>query len=67
MWLRRIVIIAYLTGMRQKEILQLSWNSVDLKEGFVRLRVALIKTDEARFVRLFLQVIQMMKEIPRTL
>ena len=45
MWLRRIVIMAYWTGMRQKEIIQLEWNSVDLKAGFIRLKAAQTKTD----------------------
>ncbi len=66
-WLRRIVIMAYWTGMRQREIIQLEWNSVDLKDGFVRLRAAQTKTDEARSVRLSPQVIQMLGEIQRTL
>ena len=67
LWLRRIVIMAYWTGMRQKEIIQLEWNAVDLKEGFVRLRAEQTKTNEARIVRLSPQVLQMLKEIPRTL
>ena len=65
MWLRRIVIMAYWTGMRQKEIIQLEWNSVDLKAGFIRLKAAQTKTDEARSVRLSPQVLQMIKEIPK--
>ena len=64
-WLRRIVIMAYWTGMRQKEIIQLEWNSVDLKAGFIRLKAAQTKTDEARSVRLSPQVLQMIKEIPK--
>ena len=67
MWLRRIVIMAYWTGMRQKEIIQLEWNAVDLKEGFIRLRAEQTPTNEARIVRLSPQVLQMLKEIPRTL
>ena len=71
MWLRRIVIMAYWTGMRQKEIIQLEWNAVDLKEGFVRLSAEQTKTNEARnearIVKLSPQVLQMLKEIPRTL
>ena len=47
--------------------MQLEWNAVDLKTGFIRLKAAQTKTDEARSVRLSPQVIQMMKEIPRTL
>ena len=67
LWLRRIVIMAYWTGMRQREIIQLEWNSVDLKDGFVRLRAAQTKTDEARSVRLSPQVIQMLGGISSTL
>ena len=67
LWLRRIVIMAYWTGMRQKEILQIEWKAIDLKEGFLHLRASQTKTNEARTVRLFPQVIQMLKEIPRTL
>ena len=66
-WLRRIVIMAYWTGMRQTEVIHLEWNAVDLKAGFIRLKASQTKTDEARSVRLSPQVIQMMKEIPRTL
>ena len=58
--------MAYWTGMRQKEIIQLEWNAVDLKIGFIRLKAAQTKTDEARSVRLSPQVIQMMKKIPDT-
>ena len=35
-----------------KEIIQLEWNAVDLKEGFVRLRAEQTKTNEARIVQL---------------
>ena len=61
--MRRIVIMAYWTGMRQREISQLEWNSVDLEDGFVRLRAAQTKTDEARSVLLSPQVIQMLGKI----
>ena len=53
--------------MHQREIIQLEWNSVDLEDGFARLRAAQTKTDEARSVRLSPQVIQMLGEIQRTL
>lgn len=67
LWLRRIVIMAYWTGMRQKEILQIEWKAINLKEGFLHLRASQTKTNEAHTVRLFPQVIQMLKEIHRTL
>ena len=67
LWLRRIVIMAHGTGMRQGEILKLQWSDVDLKTGFVRLKASMTKTDEARSVRLLPEVITMLREIPRTL
>ena len=67
LWLRRIVIMAHGTGMRQGEILKLRWSDVDLKTGFVRLKASMTKTDEARSVRLLPEVITMLREIPRTL
>ena len=53
LWLRRIVIMAYWTGMRQKEILQIEWKAINLKMGFLHLRASQTKTNEARTVRLF--------------
>ncbi len=67
LWLRRIVIMARGTGMRQGEILKLNWSDVDLKTGFVRLKSSMTKTDEARSVRLLPEVITMLREIPRAL
>lgn len=59
--------MAHGTGMRQGEILQLKWSDVDLKTGFVRLKAASTKTDEARLVRLLPAVLKMLHEIPRFL
>ncbi len=67
LWLKRIVIMARGTGMRQGEILKLQWSDVDLKTGFVRLKASMTKTDEARSVRLLPEVIAMLREIPRAL
>jgi len=67
LWLRRIVIMARGTGMRQGEILKLQWRDVDLKTGFVRLKASMTKTDEARSVRLLPEVITMLREIPKAL
>ena len=66
-WLKRIVIMAYGTGMRQGEIIQLQWGDVDLKAGFVRLKAATTKTDEARSVRLLPEVLAMLHDIPRAI
>ena len=46
LWLRRIIIMAHGTRMRQGEILKLKWSDVDLKTGFVRLKAAITKTDD---------------------
>ena len=46
--LKPIVKVAYHTGMRQGEILNLTWGQVDLKEGFIRLRPEDTKTNEGR-------------------
>ena len=67
LWLRRIVIMARGTGMRQGEILKLQWTDVDLKTGFVRLKASVTKTDESRSVRLLPEVITMLREIPPAL
>jgi integrase len=67
LWLRRIVIMARGTGMRQGEILKLQRTDVDLKTGFVRLKASMTKTDEARSVRLLPEVIAMLREIPKAL
>ena len=67
LWLRRIVIMARGTGMRQGEILKLQWTDVDLKTGFVRLKASMTKTDESRSVRLLPEVITMLREIPPAL
>lgn len=65
LWLRRIVLMAWGTGMRQNEIIQLEWREVDLKEGFVRLSASKTKTDEARSVRLLPEIVEMLRGIPR--
>lgn len=64
-WLRRIITMAQGTGMRQNEIIQLKWDSVDLDRGFVRLKAKETKTRQARSVKLVPNVIEMLQEIPR--
>jgi integrase len=56
-----IVRTAYYTGMRQGEILNLTWGQVDLKEGFIRLGHESTKTNEGRDVPLNLELIEMFK------
>jgi len=65
--LKPIVKLAYLTAMRQGEILNLTWGQMDLKEGFVYLRPEDTKTDEGRLVPLEHELVEMFKAMPRGL
>jgi len=47
---RDIVVTAHHTGMRYSEIVELDWNRVDLKKGFIHLRGQDTKNGEARKV-----------------
>jgi integrase len=66
-YLRPILKLAYYTGMRKSEILNLTWGKVDLKEGFIRLRPEDTKTQEKRLVPLSQEMIEMFKAMPRGL
>ncbi|MBM4275699.1 MAG: site-specific integrase [Deltaproteobacteria bacterium] len=59
--LKPVVKLAYHTGIRQGEILGLTWGQVDLKEGFIRLNPEDTKTNEARLVPLNQELIEMFK------
>jgi integrase len=65
--IRPIIKVAYYTGMRQGEILFLTWGQVDLKEGFIRLAPEHTKTNEGRFVPLNRELIEMFRAMPRGL
>ena len=65
--LRPVVKLAYYTGMRQGEVLGLTWGRVDLKEGFIRLRPEDTKTNEGRLVPLNSELVEMFKAMPRGL
>jgi integrase len=65
--LKPIMKVAYHTGMRRGEILNLKWERVDLKEGFIRLRPEDTKTTEGRPVPLNRELIEMFKAMPRGL
>jgi len=64
---KSIVKLAYHTAMRRGEILGLTWGAVDLKEGFIKLEAEDTKTNEARLVPLNVELVEMLKAIPRGL
>ena len=64
---RPVVKVAYLTGMRQGEILSLTWGQIDLKEGMISLRAADTKTREGRVVPLAPELVEMLRAMPRGL
>jgi integrase len=51
-YLSPINLVAYATGMRLGEILGLTWNKVDLKGGFIRLKGEDTKSGEGRIIPL---------------
>lgn len=51
-YLRPINLLAYATGMRWGEIINLTWNKVDLKYGFIRLKGEDTKNKKGRLIPL---------------
>jgi integrase len=66
-WLRPILLVAFDTGMRKSEVLNLRWSQLDLKAGAVRLEAEDTKTEEPRVVYLTERVLQTLAEQPRLL
>jgi len=65
--LKPIFLVAYDTGMRLREVLDLQWHQVDLKQGVIKLSAEDTKTEEARTVFLTSRVREALKELPRFL
>lgn len=63
--LKPIIALAYYSGMRKQEILQLAWDELDLQKGIIRLSGNRTKTKTARTIPLHPRVFKMLKEIPR--
>jgi integrase len=61
--LKPLVTFAYKTGWRKNEILNLTWDRVDLQEGVVRLDIGQTKNDEARTVYLDSELKTLLKEL----
>ena len=65
--LKPIIKLAYYAGMRKSEILNLTWEKVDLKDGFIRLKAEDTKTREPRPVPLSRELLEMFRAMPRGL
>ena len=67
-YLRPINLVAYATGMRWGEIVNLTWDKVDLKSSFVRLKGADTKSREGRTIPLevFPGLREVFKELHKT-
>jgi len=64
-YLRPMVQLAYVTGMRRGEITGLRWDQVDLAEQVIKLSADDTKTNEAREVPLDADLVAMLKTVPR--
>jgi integrase len=63
-YLKPILHCAYYTGMRRGEILELTWDWVDLKAGFIRLKDTDTKTDEARSIPIGRELREALRHLP---
>ncbi len=61
--LQAINLTAYQTGMRSGEILNLTWDRVDLMAGLIRLKAEDTKTDDARLVPLTADLTARLKDV----
>jgi integrase len=61
----RVVLMGYYTAMRKSEILNLKWDNLDLKNGFIRLSGLMTKTGEGRVIPLHGRVLEMLTSLPR--
>lgn len=65
--LRDIVTMGYWTGMRKGEILNLTWDRVDLKERFIRLEASDTKEGQGKAVPLGDDALRVLSRLPRPL
>ncbi|MFC1835857.1 site-specific integrase [Thermodesulfobacteriota bacterium] len=63
--IRPVVLTAHYLARRRSEILFLTWDEVDLKEGFVRLRADRTKTKVARSIPIHPRIRAMLGKLPR--
>ena len=65
--LKPILLIAYETGMRRGEILNLRWKQVSLKEGVIHLTEADTKSSKPRLILLTDRVLAALEALPRSI
>jgi integrase len=63
-YLTPVLLCAYHTGMRRGEILGLTWNRVDLKAGFIRLREKDTETGEGRMIPIGRELRDVLQSLP---
>ncbi len=65
--LKPIIMLAYVTGMRFKEVLRLQWNQIDFQNEVIVLAATDTKTQERREVPVDVELLGLLQQIPRTL
>jgi integrase len=63
-YLKPVLICAYSTGMRKGEILQLTWDRVDLRAGFIRLKDTDTKTGAGRSIPIGRELREALQRLP---
>jgi integrase len=59
-YMKPVVMVAYFTGMRRGEIIELEWDRVNLSEGYLNLTPDDTKTDEPR--RIYFNAIKVLRD-----
>jgi integrase len=65
--LQPILVLAYDTGMRKREILDLRWDQVNLRDGVIRLSAKDTKAKAPRIIVLTRRALQALQSTPRSL
>jgi integrase len=66
-WYKPIALCAYVTGMREGEILNLKWKRVNRKTGFIRLKPEDTKTSEGRPIPIDPRLDEVLAALPRSM